>query len=79
MVPLKISKAFLISGSFLKSSLLNGTGADFFSATGARGASAVFDAGAGVAVFVGAGAGAGAAGRSQPAGDSAFTNRIIAL
>ena len=32
MVPLKISSAFWMSGSFLKSSLLNGTGAVFFSA-----------------------------------------------
>src|SRR5690242_18052822 len=80
MVPLKISSAFLMSGSFLKSSLLNTTGAGFFSVAGAVAASAALAAGAGFAAGVGADVTTGvAAGRSQPAGASALTNLIMAL
>src|SRR5664280_2780939 len=82
MVPLKISRAFLMSGSFLKSSLLNTTGAGFFSAGAVGAASTGFaDAVAG-AGWVATGAGGGGAAtvfRFQLAGVSALMNLIIAF
>ena len=76
IVPLKTSSAFWMSGSFLKSSLLNGTGADGFSlAVGAIGfaadALAVFGVVTGAAVGTTVGAS-----RVRPAGASALMNLI---
>src|SRR5437899_11770280 len=76
--PLNISNAFLINGSFLKSSLLKGTGASlsFAGAAGGDfvGGAGVADACAGGGAATGAGSGSDSVARCQPAGASAFTN-----
>src|SRR5580700_11131288 len=81
IVPLNTSSAFWMSGSFLKSSLLNGTGAVFFSAAGAASTDlAGWVVAAGLAAGGAAGAEAAATDwRSQPGGASALINLIIAL
>src|SRR5262252_10982928 len=71
--PLKISRAFWIKGSFLKSSLLKETGA-IFAGVGAadvtgRGAALGWAAGAGIGA-AGAGAGGAAWREERPAGSS---------
>ena len=80
IVPLKTSSAFWISGSFLNSSLLNGTGRGFLSAGAAGAASAGF--GGSRRGLGGGGSRRGVAatlGASQPAGASALTNLIMRI
>src|SRR3989442_7786696 len=79
--PWKISKAFWISGSFLKSSLLKGTEASFSFGDEAVAAAGLGAVGSGASFAIGAAA-AGAdcvAPGTRPGGDSAFANLTCAF